>query len=88
MVEVPRWTLYWCLLGKFIPMQLPVSRRGQWTSAGWGACVVHAAGAVVAAGLRPETPVGNEKGNWLLLHSRRAVDESCWEAKWEISSKS
>lgn len=30
---------------------------------------------------------GTGKGNGLPLSSRRAVGESCWEVKWEVSSK-
>lgn len=65
-----------------------MSRKGQQASAGQGAGMVHAAGAVGEAGLCLEPSVGNGKGYGLHLSSRRAVGESCWEVKWEIASKS
>lgn len=55
-----------------------MSRKGQQSSAGQGAGMVHAAGAVGEAVLCLEPSVGNGKGYGLPLSSKRAAGESCW----------
>lgn len=64
-----------------------MSRKGQQASAEQGTCMVHATGAMGEAGLCLEPSIGNGKGYGLPLGAGRAVGESCWEVKWDVSSK-